>query len=749
MLSWLRPPKSKSDDERSVPPRRQGRREAGYYATQDPYGSALDDFDDSYDFEYDEDGADEEAEPKSRGWRFWRKDEPEEDGFDDEWEEDEHDDSDWDENAPLHDDLPPAPPDKPRRKSRKWKWISRGIAACLLLFFLTIGWLFFTAPLSKSLEPIAPPQITLLASDGTPIARSGASVAGPVKAADLPPHVIEPFLAIEDRRFYSHWGVDPRGIARAAWTGVGGGSTITQQLAKFTFLSPEQTLSRKAREALIAFWMEAWLTKDEILERYLSNAYFGDNQYGLRAASLHYFYRKPENLLPEQAAMLAGLLKAPSRLAPSKNYDLAKERMDLVVGSMVDAGYLTQAEADAMRAPKIDVRAKRTLPTGTYFADWALGIARKDLQTGYEAQTITTTLDAQLQRLANRVVSRAKLGDAQVALVAMKPSGEVVAMIGGRNYAASPFNRVTQARRQPGSTFKLFTYAAALEAGAEPDDVVANTPIEQGTYRPRNSGNRYSDTLTIEQAFARSSNVATVRLFNDVGSAAVIEQARAMGITSDLPAGDPSIALGTSTVTLLELTSAYAGLAGNIFPIKPHPFVQEEQGWFEWFFGDQSSLSSGDHEDMEQMLRAAINSGTGRAAILRIPNFGKTGTTQNNRDALFVGYAGDLVVGVWVGNDDNTPLDGVTGGGLPAQIWRDFMIGAIAEARAPAKPKPRPDPSGAIEQLDLPDGATIPLGDNGSEIEIDESGAVLNTEIEGLPIEIRVDGDGVAVNAPD
>ncbi|MEP4783601.1 MAG: transglycosylase domain-containing protein [Erythrobacter sp.] len=746
MLSWLRPPKSESEDEPRDSSQREGRAKAGFYATQDPYGSALDDFDDKFDFEYDDEYGDEalaEPERRSRGWRFWRK----ESSTDDFADEPEYGDEDYEHNP--ENPYPDPEPQFPRKKSRKWKWISRGIAACLLMVFLTIGWLAFTAPLSKSLEPIAPPQITLLASDGTPIARSGASVAEPVKAADLPDHDIEPFLAIEDRRFYSHLGVDPRGIARPAWTGVGGGSTITQQLAKFTFLSPEQTLSRKAREALIAFWMEAWLTKDEILERYLSNAYFGDNQYGLRAASLHYFYRKPENLLPEQAAMLAGLLKAPSRLAPSKNYDLAKERMDLVVGSMVDAGYLTQKEADAMRAPKIDVRAKRSLPTGTYFADWALGIARKDVATGYEAQTLTTTLDAQLQRLANRVVSGSKLGDAQVALVAMKPTGEVVAMIGGRNYAKSPFNRVTQARRQPGSTFKLFTYAAALEAGAQPDDVVANTPIETGTYRPRNSGGRYSDSLTIEQAFARSSNVATVRLFNDVGSEAVIEQARAMGITSDLPVGDPSVALGTSTVTLLELTSAYAGLAANNFPVSPHAFEQEEQSWFEWFFGDESSLSSGDHEDMEQMLRSAINSGTGRAAMLRIPNFGKTGTTQNNRDALFVGYAGDLVVGVWVGNDDNSPLDGVTGGGLPAQIWRDFMIGAIAEARAPAKPKPRPDPSGAIEKLDLPDGATIPLGNNGSEIEIDGDGAVLNTQIEGLPIEIRVDGDGVAVNAEE
>ena len=315
-------------------------------------------------------------------------------------------------------------------RRKRW-WAVRIVAAIFAVFIVLFAWLAITAPLSKSLEPIAPPQVTLLASDGTPIARRGAMVNEPVEIAELPPHVVQAFLAIEDRRFYSHWGVDPRGIARAVWTGRGGGSTITQQLAKFTFLTPEQSLTRKAREALIAFWLESWLTKDEILERYLSNAYFGDNQYGLRAASLHYFYRQPENLLPQQAAMLAGLLQAPSRYAPTRHYDRAKARMDLVVGSMVAAGYLTQEEADAMPDPVIDSRTSDDLPTGTYFADWALPIAREGLETGYASQVLTTTLDSQLQALASRVTSRAALGDAQVALVAMRPTGEVVAMVGG------------------------------------------------------------------------------------------------------------------------------------------------------------------------------------------------------------------------------------------------------------------------------------------------------------------------------
>jgi len=635
-----------------------------------------------------------------------------------------------------------------RGRRKRW-WAVRIVAGLFALFILIVAWLAITAPLSKSLEPVAAPQITLLASDGTPIARSGAVVDEPVEVEELPAHVVEAFLAIEDRRFYDHWGVDPRGLARAAWSNATGGSTqggstITQQLAKFTFLTPEQTLTRKAREMLIAFWLEAWLTKDEILERYLSNAYFGDNQYGLRAASLHYFYRQPEKLRPEQAAMLAGLLKAPSRLAPTKNYDLALERMRVVVGAMVAAGYLSEAEARALRAPRLDVRTRNTVPTGTYFADWALPIAREGMERSYSRQTIETTLDARLQQLASRVVSRAPLGKAQVALVAMRPNGEVVAMIGGKNYAQSPFNRATQAKRQPGSTFKLFTYLAALDAGMEPDDLIENSEITEGSYRPRNAAGRYSDSITLEKAFATSSNVATVRLFNQLGSDAVIAKAREMGITSDMPRGDPSLALGTSTMTLLELTAAYAGVAGNRYPVEPHAFPSEEEGWFDWLLSADKSMSSREHDGIQSMLRAAINQGTGRAAMLAVPNFGKTGTTQDNRDALFIGYAGGLVVGVWVGNDDNSPLAGVTGGGTPARIWRDFMRAALSGSNRPL-PSQSPDPTGPVQPLDVPEIDDIPIDDGNTTLSIEEGSVTVATEIEGMPVEIRLTDDGLQV----
>ena len=633
----------------------------------------------------------------------------------------------------------------PRRRGRLWI-LSRVIAAALFLLILTIGWLAITAPLSKSLKPISPPQITLLAADGTPIARNGAMVEEPVEVARLPEHVPQAFLAIEDRRFYSHWGVDPRGMARAAWTNLTsgrtqGGSTITQQLAKFTFLSSERNLGRKAREALIAFWLEAWLSKDEILERYLSNAYFGDNAYGLRAASLHYFHRQPEKLTTAQAAMLAGLMKAPSSLAPTRHYDRAEQRMRVVLNAMAESGYITAQEARAVRSPKLDVRTRSTLPTGTYFADWALPQARLLNSESYAKQTYTTTLDARLQAVARRAIANARLGKAQVALVAMHPNGEVVAMVGGRDYADSPFNRVTQARRQPGSTFKTFVYLAALQNGWEPEDRIANTPITAGSYRPANSGGGYSPTITLEDAFARSSNVAAVRLFSDVGDEAVIDTARALGIVSPLPKGDPSMALGSATTTLLELTSAYAGIAANRFPVRPTAFAAQKEGWFDGLLGRKHSLSRSRHQDIERLLRAAVNRGTGRAAMLRAPNFGKTGTSQENRDALFVGYAGDLVVGVWVGNDDNSPLKGVSGGGIPARIWRDFMKEALGERAAPQRSV---DPSGPVQPLDVPNLGDIPLGDVGT-LRIEDGQAVIGVKINGEAMDLRLD-ENLSVN---
>lgn len=647
----------------------------------------------------------------------------------------------------------------PKPKSRKWLWFKRIITGSFLLIILLIIWLAITAPLSKSLQPIVPPQLTLTTSDGQPIARNGAIVELPVEIEKLPPHVAQAFMAIEDRRFYSHWGIDPRGLARAAWNNLTtdrtqGGSTITQQLAKFTFLTSEQTVTRKARELLISFWLEARLSKDEILERYLSNVYFGENIYGLRAASLHYFYRKPENLTLAQAAMLAGVVQAPSRLAPTKHPKNAARRARMVLNAMVAAGYLSEAEAASVKIPRTDVRFKSNLPTGTYFADWAMPQARDKSEQSYAKQTIATTLDSRLQEAARRAVGNAPLGNAQIALVAMRTNGEVVAMIGGRSYKKSSFNRATQARRQPGSTFKLFVYLAALRSGMTPDSLVDDSPIESGSYRPKNNGGRYRGMITLREAFAVSSNVAAVRLYQKLGSAAILKAARDLGIDSPLAGDDPSLALGTSGVTLLELTSAYAAIAADKRPITPTAFGAQEPGWFDYITNPQRSLGSGQHEMMQDLLSAVIKNGTGRNARLNISSFGKTGTSQDNRDALFIGYAGGLVVGIWIGKDDNTPLSGVNGGGLPARIWRDFMAQAVksaAPAKASQKPGPdiEPDPDGPVEPLDLPeipDIPDLPIDLRGTDVRINrENGVTVSTEIDGVPLDVIVGNEGIDV----
>ncbi|WP_294132192.1 PBP1A family penicillin-binding protein [Sphingobium sp.] len=628
-----------------------------------------------------------------------------------------------------------APPTPWRRRLQILGWI---IAAGLALLMLMIGWLAVTAPLSRSLRPIAPPSISLMSADSHLIARRGAVIDTPVTIAQLPAHVPQAFMAIEDRRFYSHWGVDPRGVARAAWHNLWsdgssqGGSTITQQLAKGVFLSSDRTMGRKAREAMIAFWLEAWLTKDQILERYLSNVYFGDNVYGLRAASLHYFNRAPERLTIPQAAMLAGLLKAPSRLAPTSNLKGARARAALVTQAMVDAGYISQAERNALPPARLNVRETPDATTGTYFADWVLPQARDRAGAVYGEQKIDTTLDWRIQRLAEAAIRRAPLGGAQVALVAMKPDGSVVAMVGGKNYTKSSFNRAVQAKRQPGSTFKLFVYLAAFRAGMTPEDMIDDTPITTGSYRPANHGGKYRGRISLRQAFAASSNVAAVRLTQKVGVDNVIKVARDLGVTAPLTE-DLSLALGTSEIPLIELAEAYAAVAAGAYPVLAHGLPPEEQGWFEKLMARQRSFGDDELAMIRDLLSSAANRGTGSAAALRTSTFGKTGTTQDSRDAIFVGYAGGLVTAVWIGNDDNSPLPGgAAGGGIPARIWRNFMSGAINETVEDA-----PEETQDADLVNAIANISVETGIGNVQLGVDEGGMTVNIG----PAQIRLPTD--------
>jgi len=600
--------------------------------------------------------------------------------------------------APQPADAEPAPPEKRRR----WPIYLYSVAG---LLFLTLVWLVLTAPLSRALEPLQDPALLLLSDDGHAIARRGAVKEAPVDVDKLNPLTPAAFVAIEDRRFYRHWGIDPRGIGRAFVANLRGGgvrqggSTITQQLAKTNFLSGDRTIKRKAQEVIIAFWLEGWLTKQEILSRYLSSVYFGDGVYGLRAASHHYFRRDPENLNLAQSAMLAGMVQAPSRLAPTHNLALAQKRSRLVLKAMADTGVISASRAASTRVARASGQSSK-VPTGSYFADWVTPYAQAAQPPDFGEIKVTTTLDSNLQRIAVRAVNRASVGGAQVALVAMRPDGRVVAMVGGKDYAKSSFNRVTQARRQPGSAFKLFVYLAALRSGWTPDSLIEDEPITISGWTPVNSDGVYRGQITLREAFARSSNAASVRLSEAVGRSNVMRAARDLGITTPLP-DKPSLALGTAGVSLLELTSAYAAVASGRYPVHTRglPEDQPAEGIAAFFQRDGTLARQRDWAPMLDLLYAAANEGTGRRAALATATFGKTGTTQDNRDALFVGFAGDLVVGVWVGRDDYGSLGHITGGTIPAQIWRSFMSSALAidGRRGPPLPfgprpqRPRPE----------------------------------------------------------
>ena len=591
------------------------------------------------------------------------------------------------ENLPDPFSINDAPADSAQteKKAPRRRWLRWGLNAFGALLLVTLLWLIVTAPLSRALEPLEDPAMLLVSAEGRPIARRGAIKDEPVDVTKLDPMTPAAFIAIEDRRFRSHWGIDPRAIGRAMVANIQaggvrqGGSTITQQLAKTSFLSADRSLKRKAQEVIIAFWLEGWLTKDEILSRYLSSVYFGDGVYGLRAASRHYFDREPERLSLAQSAMLAGMVQAPSRLAPTRNLALAQKRSRLVLQAMADTGVISQTRAASTKSAR-PLGDNSDVPTGTYFADWVAPQAAQAFDADYGEVTVPTTLDADLQRIAVRTINNANIGEAQAALVAIRPDGRVVAMVGGRNYGKSPFNRATQARRQPGSAFKLFVYLAALRAGYTPDSIIEDRPIVVEGWSPGNNDGVYRGSITMREAFARSSNAATVRLAEQIGRQNVIRAARDLGIDSPLT-DRPSLSLGTSGVSLLELTSAYAAIAGGRYPVEPRglPLTEKEEEGLSSFFARGGRLDDRrDRAPMLDLLWSAANEGTGRRAAISTPTFGKTGTTQNNRDALFIGFAGNLVVGVWVGKDDNESLGRISGGTAPADIWRRFMGSAIA-----------------------------------------------------------------------
>ena len=532
--------------------------------------------------------------------------------------------------------------------------------------------------------------ITILDVRGRVVATRGASAGPFVQVEELPPHVTAAVLAIEDRRFYKHWGIDFWGLARATLANiqagrvVQGGSTLTQQLAKNLFLTSERTFRRKVQETMLALWLEARFSKNEILSLYLNRVYFGGGAYGIEAASQRYFAVDPADLTLNQAAMLAGLLKAPSRYSPASHPEAAAERMQVVLRAMVDADFLDpDAQALSASAPVAFALATATDGSG-YVVDWLM-----DRLPAYIGGTdgnlvVETSLDLDVQFAAEHALADTldREGAArnvdQGAVVVFDLWGGVVAMVGGHSYVDSQFNRATQARRQPGSAFKPFVYLTALEAGYRPDSIVLDGAIEVDGWQPENFSGEYDGYMQMRQGLADSVNTVAVRLIQSVGPANVARTARRMGIVTPLDPV-PSLALGAVDVSPFELTSAYVPLANGGAGVIPHAITRirtaDDRVLFERTgSGPGRVIPARPTADLVSMMSVAIAEGTGRRAYLSDrPSAGKTGTSQDFRDAWFVGFTGDYVAGVWMGNDDNTPTNRVTGGSLPAQTWNLLM----------------------------------------------------------------------------
>ena len=579
--------------------------------------------------------------------------------------------------------------------------------ALLLAWILAIGavvcfrW-FSQLPDTRDLLSRAPSaDITLIDAHGHTIARRGLIFGRIVDSRRLPSYVPNAFIAIEDKRFRAHIGLDPIGLVRAAAENfiagrvVQGGSTLTQQLAKNLFLESRRSMDRKFQEALLALYLESRFSKDQILTLYLNRVYFGAGVYGIEAAAERFFGKSATALSLPEAAMLAGSVKAPTRFNPLADADASLARSVIVLRAMEDAGFISHATRLAASAVRPRVQLASSTPDSGYFVDWVVAQIPGYVGEANEPLIVETTFDLDAQREAERAIETglaregAKLHVSEAALVAMTPAGAVLAMVGGHSYAQSPFNRAADASRQPGSAFKPFVYLAAFEHGRKPDDLMNDGPLDIHGWRPGNYEGSYEGWITLTRAFAKSSNAVAAQLTEETGAAAVSAVAHRLGIVSPL-AAVPALALGASSVTPLELTGAYATFANGGVGVAPDGIIRIRTKSGRLLYLRKPSrigrvMSPENAAAVTGLMVAAVTSGTGKAARLEDRSAaGKTGTTENFRDAWFVGFTADLVCGVWIGNDNNAPMRHATGGALPARIFRSFV--EVAEQGRPAGP---------------------------------------------------------------
>jgi penicillin-binding protein 1A len=608
---------------------------------------------------------------------------------------------------------------KPKKKSRPVRrrllyWGAVLTVWAAIVGAIAIGYYAITLPDVSTLgADRRRPTITLLGKDGSVLETHGDLYGETVTFQRIPPHLVNAVIATEDRRFYDHPGIDVIGLARAmvanlrAGRIVQGGSTVTQQLAKNLFLTPERTLGRKVREVMLAVWLERQFSKQEIMSLYLNRVYFGAGSYGIDGAARRYFGIGAGQLSLSQSAMLAGLLKAPTRYAPTRNLKRSWRRTAQVLDNMVAAGHLTSSKAEHAKAHPARPRKVTAASDVRYFTNWVMDRLPDYVSPGDRDLTVVTTLDPKLQSLAESAMKTALQRESarahvsQGALTALGMRGGVRAMVGGRAYKSSQFNRATQARRQPGSAFKVFVYLTAFERGLTPDTVMRDSPLVLGDWKPQNYQRAFVGDVTLRDAFSKSINTVAVKVSERAGRHRVIKTARRLGITSPIPPG-PSVALGTAGVSLLELTSAYGVIANGGFGVIPHGIdqVRDREGnvlYHREGSGPGRVVERGHVNLMTGLLRTAVETGTGKAARLQGRAAGKTGTSQDFRDAWFVGFADDLAAGVWFGNDDGRPMKKVTGGGLPARTWQKFMSGAIGSR--PPDSAPPPETLGFFQRL--------------------------------------------------
>ncbi|MBV8800556.1 MAG: PBP1A family penicillin-binding protein [Alphaproteobacteria bacterium] len=586
---------------------------------------------------------------------------------------------------------------QPANAKRKRSWPYALALLLAWIFIVGAGFVFHwinELPDVSHLALNAPSRdVTILDRQGQLIARKGLTQGAMIGVHDLPAYVPNAFIAIEDRRFRDHMGLDVIGLVRAALQNmaaghvVQGGSTLTQQLAKNLFLDPKRTFDRKGQEALLALYLESRYSKDEILTLYLNRVYFGAGTFGIEAASERFFGKSPTELSLKEAAILAGSVKAPAKYNPLSNPQAADARAQTVLRAMADAGFIKTNAWKVAAASRPHMVQSTGTPNAGYFADWVI-TRIPDYTDKVDAPIIVqTTFDLRLQREAERAVEAGLAGEGrklhahEAALVALAPDGAVRAMVGGRSYGLSPYNRATEAMRQPGSAFKPFVYLTAFERGHHLEDVVNDSPVSFGRWHPANYEGRYEGQITLTRAFAKSSNSVAAQLAVEASPRAVVRTAHRLGITSKLVAV-PSIALGSSTVTPLELTAAYTPFANGGEGVVPYAIrgIRTRAGrvlYSRKNAGLGRVMSAGNAAEMAELMVATVTSGTGKAARLEErPSAGKTGTTQDFRDAWFVGFTSDYVCGVWIGNDNNAPMVHATGGTLPARMFKAFMENA-------------------------------------------------------------------------